>query len=107
PYGTPPAADLVIALDRRIQEMVDDPDAISPVARLLGTGDVVLRSDLQYERYRTPRPLTLWAELLHPPTGLSAPVGFGRPTPNTAIPALPLRDEVFLATPASTPDPPP
>ena len=107
PYGTPPAADLLIALDRRIQEMVDDPAAISPVARLFGVGDVVIRSDLQYERYRTPRPVTLWAELLHTPVGLSAPTPFGPPAANEAAPDLPLRDEVYLATPASTPNPPP
>ncbi|MEA3055105.1 MAG: arabinofuranan 3-O-arabinosyltransferase, partial [Actinomycetota bacterium] len=107
PYGTPPAADLLIALDRRMQEMVDDPDALAPVASLFGAGDVVVRSDLQYERYRTPRPRTLWAELSTPPPNLTAPKAFGPPAPNDAIPSLPLHDEVYLATPASAVDPPP
>ncbi len=107
PYGTPAAADLLIAADRRLQEMVFDPDSLAPIARLLGVGDVVLRSDLQYERYRTPRPLTLWNDLTPAPSGLSKPEGFGPPSANAAIPELPLRDEVFLSTPADVPDPSP
>ena len=37
-----------------------DPRAIAPIARLMGAGDVVDRSDLQYERYRTARPVPMW-----------------------------------------------
>jgi hypothetical protein len=108
PYGSEASADLLAALDRRMQEGVLETSALGPVARLMGVGDVVVRSDLQYERYRTPRPLTLWNLLTNPvPAGLGPPKGFGKAVPNTAIKELPLRDEIFLATPASTPNPPP
>jgi len=107
PYGTPAAADLLIAADRRIQEMVLDPDGLAAVARLLGVGDIVLRSDLQYERYRTPRPRTLYRDLRPTPVGLEQPRPVGAPVPNEAIDRLALRDEVFLATPADAPHPAP
>jgi arabinofuranan 3-O-arabinosyltransferase len=108
PYGSEASADLLNAFDRRMQEGVLDASAIAPVARLMGVGDVVVRSDLQYERYRTPRPLTLWNLLTDPvPAGLDQPKGFGKAVPNVAISKLPLRDEIFLGTPASTPDPSP
>lgn len=108
PYGSEPSADLLAALDRRMQEGVFETDALAPVARLMGVGDVVVRSDLQYERYRTPRPKTLWNLLTNPlAKGFDNPRGFGKAVPNVAISKLPLRDEIFLATPVSTPDPPP
>src|SRR5690606_11847415 len=107
PYGTPPSADLLIAADRRLQEMVLDPDSLAAVAKLLGVGDVVLRSDLQYERYRTPRPRTLFDALAPTPPGLAAPVPSGDAEPTAAIARLPWRDEVFLAPPADAPDPAP
>ena len=45
-------ADLLNALDRRIQEGVARSRRASPrCARRMGVGDVVLRNDLQYERY--------------------------------------------------------
>ncbi|HYD11210.1 MAG TPA: alpha-(1-_3)-arabinofuranosyltransferase family protein, partial [Acidimicrobiales bacterium] len=107
PYGTPAAADLLIAFDRRYQEMIADPNALAPIAKLLGVGDIVLRSDLQYERYRTPRPRMLWADLADPPEGIGAPTAFGQVAPNRAIDRLPLRDEVYLATELGAEDPPP
>jgi arabinofuranan 3-O-arabinosyltransferase len=108
PYGSEASADLLAALDRRMQEGVLEPSALAPVARLMGVGDLVVRSDLQYERYRTPRPQTLWNLLTDPlPAGLGQPKTFGTATPNVAISTLPLRDEIYLATPSSTPNPPP
>ena len=106
PYGTPPSADLLVALDRRLQESILDPDAISPIARLFGVGDVVLRSDLQYERYRLPRPPQIWDWLQPTPTGLDDPVAFGEGVVNEAIPLLPLHDEVFLSLPPDVEQPP-
>ena len=58
PLGTPVSANLVNAIDRPLQEGTFDPDALAPLARLIGVGDIVLRSDLEYERFRTPRPET-------------------------------------------------
>jgi arabinofuranan 3-O-arabinosyltransferase len=106
PYGTEPSADLVIALDRAIQEGVLDPASVVPVARLMGVGDVVVRGDLEYERYRTARPAQVWALLSPIPAGLAAPRGFGTPTENKATPKLPMRDEIYLQTRADAVKPP-
>jgi arabinofuranan 3-O-arabinosyltransferase len=106
PFGTEASADLVIALDRRIQEGVLDPDALVTVARLMGVGDVVLRGDLEYERYRTARPAQVWSMLRSLPHGLRAPVGFGTPVENRANPSLPMRDEIYLQTRVDAVKPP-
>ncbi len=106
PQGSPASAELLVALDREIQEDRLDPDGLAPLARLLGVGDVVVRSDLQYERYRTPRPADLWARLVEAP-GFDAPVAFGDPVPNVAGPERPLVDAHTLSRPDDRPDPPP
>ena len=106
PYGSHPSANLLNALDRPLQEDTFDPDALVPLARLLGVGDVVLRSDLAYERYRTPRPRATY-DLLGSVPGLGAPTGYGSPEPpNLARPSLPLIDEVELGTDPILPEPP-
>jgi arabinofuranan 3-O-arabinosyltransferase len=96
PYGTPAAADLLSALDRRIQEGTLEPGALAAVARLLGVGEVVLRDDLQFERYRSPRPYQL-APFLADEPGLGEPLGFGEPVVNRPDPDVPLLDEQALA----------
>jgi arabinofuranan 3-O-arabinosyltransferase len=106
PYGTPPSADLLIALDHRLQERIVDPRALAPIARLLSAGDISVRSDLQYERYNTPRPKNLW-QLLRGAPGLAAPTGFGEPLPHLSVNDASLYDELFLQTPSSWEDPPP
>jgi hypothetical protein len=106
PYGGPGGVDLLTAFDRRIQEGTLEPDAVAPIARLLGAGDLVVRSDLQYERYRTARPRRLWDDLLKAP-GLGSPAKFGEPVPNVPRPELPLLDEIELGTPDDAPQPPP
>lgn len=106
PYGGAGSVDLLMALDRRMQEGSLAPAAVGPVARLLGAGDLVLRSDLEHERFRTPRPRILWDLLRQPATGLGRPVAFGPPSPNVAGPELPLLDEIELRTPDDAPDPP-
>lgn len=104
PYGSAASADLVRAVDRRLQEGVFEPDALAPLARLMGVGDVVLRSDLQYERYQTPRPRPTWQQFDPTPSGLADPVTFGPPVPSR--PVIPDLDEITLATPPSVPAPP-
>jgi arabinofuranan 3-O-arabinosyltransferase len=105
PDGEPASADLIRALDRRLQEGVFEGSSLADVARLLGVGDVELRSDLQYERFRTPRPRTTWPMFTAPrPAGLTAPRTFGPPIAET--PAIPYTDEITLGTPANAPDPP-
>jgi arabinofuranan 3-O-arabinosyltransferase len=105
PYGSPPSANVLNAVDRRLQEQVAEPAALAPMARFMGVGDISVRSDLSYERYNTPRPRRLWATLMGAP-GLGEPIGFGGTARNTARPTLPLIDEQELLTPPDAEDPP-
>ncbi|HEY1739635.1 MAG TPA: alpha-(1-_3)-arabinofuranosyltransferase family protein, partial [Acidimicrobiia bacterium] len=59
PYGSPPSADLLNSLDHRIQEGVLDPAGLVDVLRRAGIGEVVLRNDIQWERYNLVRPREL------------------------------------------------
>jgi arabinofuranan 3-O-arabinosyltransferase len=105
-WGSPPSANLVNALDRRLHEDSFDPQALAPIARLMGVGDVNVRSDIQYERYRVARPRQLW-DLIRRAPGLGEPVSFGPTTPpNRAGPEYTLTDEVELGTPPGLPEPP-
>ena len=105
PYGSPPSADLLNALDRRVQERVLDPGALAVVARLMGVGDIVVRDDLQFERYRTPRPYVL-APALHEEPDLGRPAAFGPETVNTPVAEAPLLDELALLADDGEPRPP-
>jgi arabinofuranan 3-O-arabinosyltransferase len=105
PAGTPQSAALVRAIDRRLQEGVYEPSSLPSLARLMGVGDVVLRSDLQYERFRTPQPISTWVQWTQQrPPGLSAPKTFGPPVAET--PAIPFVDEISLANPPGAAEPP-
>ncbi len=106
PYGGPGSVDLLRALDRRMQEGVIEAEAIAPIARLLGAGDLLVRSDLEYERFRTPRPRILWDVLQRAP-GLGTTTAFGDSVPNVAGPELPLLDEIELGTSPDAEHPPP
>ena len=105
PYGSPASAELLNALDHRLQELTLDPNALAPMARLLGVGDISVRSDLSYERYNTPRPRPLW-DLLRRAPDVEKVAGFGPSAPNVAPDAIPLKDEIELLTPADLPNPP-
>ncbi len=104
-WGSPASGNLLNAFDRRFHEDTMDEIAISPMAQVMAAGDLVLRADLQYERFRTARPPDMWA-LLNAAPGLDDPIGFGPTTPNVAIPSLPLIDEITLAHGYPTEDPP-
>lgn len=107
PYGSVNATDLLGALDRRVQEGVLDPESVVPIARLLSAGQVLLRSDVAYERFDSPRPRSLWRLLTGERAGLGDPVGFGPATENAPAPdTAPLLDERTLVEPAVA-DPPP
>jgi hypothetical protein len=107
PYGTPASVNLLDALDRRIQQGTLEPASLAPMARLLGVGTVVVRSDLQYERYGTPPPRLFWRQLTRPRApGLAEPQAFGPGLPNRPPPPLPAVDELELRTPADAVDPP-
>jgi len=100
PFGSLAAADLLIALDRRIQEGVLQSEAVAPIARLFAAGDVVVRTDAQYERFRTARPRYL-QNLFNPtPNGLEPVIAFGKPKINKADERQPVKDPEELASPA-------
>jgi arabinofuranan 3-O-arabinosyltransferase len=105
PYGSPASANLLNALDLRLQERTADPDSVAPIARLLRAGDVLVQSDLQYERYNTPRPRNFWSLMSSAP-GLGGPDEFGPHDPNLTIPEVPLDDELTILTDPALPDPP-
>ncbi len=105
PFGSPQSANLLIALDHRLQEGTFEPASLVPIARMMNSGSVVLRTDLEYERYNTPEPRVLWQEFDNPrPAGLGSPQTFGPTTPNVAT-AVPDFNEHDLIT-AGTPWPP-
>jgi arabinofuranan 3-O-arabinosyltransferase len=96
PWGGPGSADLLNALDRHLQEGTFDPAAFAAVARRMGVGDVVLRNDLQYERYNLVTPRELNREFAAVP-GLGPPTNFG--VPAASLPALPSENQTSLAAP--------
>ena len=106
PLGTPVSANLLNAIDRPLQEGTFDPDAIAPLARLIGAGDIVLRSDLQYERFRTPRPETT-GPCSAPFPGSASRWPSASRSRTSPGPELPLLDEIELATDQGLDDPPP
>lgn len=106
PYGSPPSADLMNALDAPLQDWSFDPSSYAALLRLISAGDLVLRSDLEYERYRTPRPRPTYGWMQRV-AGLVDETGFGLPVPNRAQMPAPLLDELELAQPRSAPDPSP
>jgi arabinofuranan 3-O-arabinosyltransferase len=106
PYGSPASAELLSQVEAPFQSGRPEPDALAPLARFMGVGQIVFRADTQYERYRTPRPRRTLAQLTSA-TGLADPVGFGDAVPNRPDGALRLDDEVELATPVDDPDPSP
>src|SRR5690606_14539446 len=105
PYGSPASANLLNAFDLRLQARTADPDSIAAIARLMRAGDVLVQSDLQYERYNTPRPRNLW-DFVTRARGLGEPTGFGPGAPNVTVADVQLDDEVLLQTDPSLPHPP-
>jgi arabinofuranan 3-O-arabinosyltransferase len=105
PYGTASAASLLNAVDHRMQEGTFEPASLAPIARLMGVGDIVVRSDLSYERYRTPRPRPFWADILSA-NGLREPTTFGPALPNVASSSRPLYDPLEQRIDLRLDDPP-
>ncbi|MEQ1787052.1 MAG: alpha-(1-_3)-arabinofuranosyltransferase family protein, partial [Acidimicrobiales bacterium] len=104
PVGGDAGADLLEALDRSLQEGWFEPEALAPVARLLGATDVLVRNDLEYERHRTPRPSVLWP--LFAAAALDEAEGFGVPYVNQAGPIRTMIDEIELGRSATAPEMP-
>ena len=105
PYGSAASANLLDALDRRLQLGLLQPSSVAPVARLMSVGDVVLRNDLQVDRYDLARPKNTWLVFNPTPNGLGTPTSYGHGLGPPL--ALPLLDAKALALPAGTPDPAP
>jgi arabinofuranan 3-O-arabinosyltransferase len=105
PHGSPASANLLNALDLRLQERTADPDSIAAIARLLRAGEVLVQSDLQYERYNTPRPRNFWSVVTRA-AGLGEPTEFGPREPNVTVPDVQLDDGLAILTDPALPDPP-
>jgi arabinofuranan 3-O-arabinosyltransferase len=105
PYGSPASANLLNAFDLRLQERTGDPDSLAPIARLMRAGDVLVQSDLQYERYNTPRPRNFWDFVSRAP-GLGPPTPFGPGNPNVTVADVQLDDELMFQSDPTLVDPP-
>ncbi|MCB1259263.1 MAG: DUF3367 domain-containing protein, partial [Acidimicrobiales bacterium] len=104
-WGSPQSAAYLEAIDRRMQEGLAEPQAVAPIARTFAVGDILLRADLKFERFRTPRPKQMW-DLLTAAPGLGEPVAFAEALPVIAGPEQPLVDEIELGQPPDLVDPP-
>jgi len=105
PWGSAASADLLNALDQRLQEGTLDPSAIAPVARLMSVGSVVYRADLQTDRYDLVRAGPLWHLLTDPvPSGLRAPKRYGT---NLGPPLRVTQDDEVQLARTGASDPPP
>jgi len=104
PYGTAGSADLLNAIDRRLQQGVADPSGLVALLRSMGIGDVVARNDIQYERYNLVPPRVLAAVLAQTP-GLGAPQPYGAPINTGAQGGF--ENEVSLGNPPTGDDLPP
>jgi len=92
PLGSPAAMDLVFALDDRVQDGTLDPDAVAPIARLLGVDTIWLTNDVQFDRFRLARPELVADLLAHGGVdGVGYPASFGKPT--VMLPRVPYVDE--------------
>jgi len=63
PQGSAGTADLLNAFDRRLAEGWFEPATLEPISALFGAETIVVRNDLQHERYRLARPGPLWSDL--------------------------------------------
>ena len=92
PQGGAGTADLLNGFERRLAEGWFEPESLAPIAALLDVETVVLRNDLEHERYRLARPGPLW-------TDVTAALGEPRYAGTRVVdePVIPLIDEVALA----------
>jgi len=106
PYGSVQTADFMGAIDIPLGDGSFDPNSYAQLLRLASVGDLVERNDLEYERYRTPRPRPMSDEVGRT-IGLEPPRMLGPPTPNVPDPRAPLNDDFELSRPDSLADPSP
>jgi len=103
--GSIATADTLAALDDPIELGTEQWSSLAPMARLLSAGDVLVQYDQRFEHYNSPEPQLLAQDLAKTPDGLSDPVSFGTPRPNT--PSYSYVDDQNLAPIAPLPNPPP
>jgi arabinofuranan 3-O-arabinosyltransferase len=87
PWGGEATTNLLIALDRRVQDRLLDPNALAPIARLMGVGDILLRLDLQTDQFSLVSARGLWEDFTKhgTPRGLGPPTTYGTKTPGKLI----------------------
>jgi hypothetical protein len=98
--GSLATADFLNAVDKPLQNGVENWAALGPLASLMSAGDVLVQYDQAYERYDLPSPQTVAAGLKTPPPGLSHPTSYGTPQPNESTIAR--LDETTLSQPPNT-----
>ncbi|WP_436795905.1 alpha-(1-_3)-arabinofuranosyltransferase domain-containing protein [Actinospongicola halichondriae] len=106
PAGGSAGVTLLGALDRSFQEGWAEPGTLAVVARLFGASEVLVRNDLEYERYRTIRPERLWSLVTDPASGLDLDAVFGPRESNDANPRRPMIDEIELGLEQPAEQPP-
>lgn len=112
PWGSITSADMTNAIDAGFQDGSFDPEGYAALLGNLSVGDLVVRNDLEYERYRTPRPKVMaeWiADAVRASEGGEVEIrrgrGFGPGKPNVASRISPMIDDVELAGDETTPPP--
>jgi len=96
--GEPASINLVRSLDSPIQDLIALPQSIAPMARLLGTGDVLFQFDTQYDRFSGPEPWYLWQLAQSPGSGLVFKKAYG-PVITDQVASGPFINESNLALP--------
>ena len=97
--GSIATADTLYAVDGPYQDGTPNTNALAPMARLMGAGDVLVEYDQRYEHYGVPHPQLLAQLLGQTPLGLSDPTSFGTPRPNVSTYST--LNEADLAAPAN------
>lgn len=97
PQGGAGTADLLNGFERRLAEGWFEPASLVPIAALLDVETVVVRNDLEHERYRLARPGPLWTDVT---SALGEPVHAG--TLVVDDPVIPVIDETTLARTTAT-----
>lgn len=96
--GQPASVNLVRSLDSPIQDLIALPRSIAPIARLLGTGDVLFQFDTQFDRFSGPEPWYLWRLSQSPSLGLVFKKAYG-PVVTDQVGDGPFINESNLALP--------
>ena len=91
----------------RIQDASCRPGRDRAIARLMSAGDIVLRNDLQYERYRLIRPAFLWRLFNPPPRRARRAEDVRRARRRRQRTQYPFLDEQALGGPPNLEVPPP